>query len=327
MIVHFNVRGDLNGGGPSIWVSKATKELQHRGIKVVFDSPAKADWAIGIIESGKILRQIDRHKTKVMIRIDGIYNAEYNKLFNRSIRPDMSALHTKLKSDIQTVDRIVYQSQWSKDRIDEEIMKCPNNNWYIIPNGTDTSLFCPGPKPNDDTINLLCLGKMRDGYLMRTLIAAYKETKDRGIKCRLLLAGSMDGACQIELVKGKDDGIVYLGQFKNNKTVQSYNVGDIFLGARQGSSSDNVISEAQACGLPCIIPSWSGNTDLIKDRETGIIVQTGHWTYDQQYIQGITEAIIEIAKDLPGFKLRARKHAIEELSVGKMMDKYLEVMR
>ena len=86
------------------------------------------------------------------------------------------------------------------------------------------------------------------------------------------------------------------------------------------------MAEAQACGLPVVCPSWGGSIDMVKDHVTGMIVPTGHWTYDAAYAVGVADSAHEIIKDMEGYKQRSRQHAISELSVSKMADKYLEAM-
>lgn len=325
--IYFNQQGSNGGGGPLIWCSKAAKEFRRRGFRIVFEKPESADWAIAIIETGKLRRHLKGKSTKILLRTDGIYNEEYNKLFGRPIRPDMAALHAKLKSDVPAVDWVVYQSNWSKDRMDDEITKRPGNNWSVINNGVDVAAFSTRLRAQDGYLNLMHVGKMRNGYLMSVLIGAYKGLKNQGIKCKLLLAGTMDAECLSEFNNQKDDGMFRLGQFSNDKLAEVYGQGDVFLDVRQGASCNNVVAEAQACGLPVVVSSWGGSVDMVKDNETGMIVKTGHWTYDQNYIIGIAEAVREISKDLGGFKERARTHAVKELSVEKMIDKYLEAMK
>jgi len=325
----FNHRGDTGGGGPVTFIYKTAAELQKRGHRVIYDKPQTADAAICIIETGKFRRYCKDAPTKILLRIDGIYNAEYNEKFNRPIRPDMTALHTKLASDIPSVHHVVYQSNWSKERIDEEIVKRPDNNWSVIHNGVNTSLFYPIKRKPDGITNLIHVGKMRDAYLMEALIGTYQELRERGKNVALILVGTMDGHCAKVLAPHKNDkNIRYLGQAKNTKLATLYAHGDIYLGPRQGSSSDNVIAEAQACGLPVVIPSWGGNVDMVKDGETGVVVPTGHWDYSPEYAKNLAngvERVIEAGVDAMGKK--ARQHALRELSVEKMVDRYLGALK
>ena len=325
-VIYFNVPGSFGGGGPSVFVAKTAQAFAKLGHKVIYDNPGRADVCIGIIETGKILRKIDRSKTKVVLRLDGIYNKEYNKLFNRAVRPDMTALHDKLKQDLVSVDWVVYQSQWSKDCIDSEIVE-RDANFSVIHNAVDTNLFKPMPRGKSIDTNLFHVGKMRNGYLMESLIGTYQELKKRGHKVKLILVGSMDGECQAVFNKYvADKNIQHLGSFSNTALTAAYNKGDIYIGPRQGSSSDNVIAEAQACGLPVVIPSFGGNTDMVFNDFSGVVVPADQWNYGEAYNNRLADGVERIMKDLDGFKARARQHAEKELSIDKMVSEYLKVM-
>lgn len=326
--IGFNVPGSPHGGGPSVFVWKTTNALRKRGYNVVTSNLAQANGCICIIESGKVLRQVDRNKTKILVRIDGIYNHEYNVKFNRAIRPDMTALHNKLKADIPAVDHVIYQSSWSKERIDEEIVSRQDGSWSIINNGIDTGAFKPISGHNDGKgIKLMHVGKMRDDYLMRSLIGTYSELKKRGMPVKLIMVGSMDGACKGVLAPHRGDpNIQHIGNVANNQLPKFYSMGDVYLGPRQGSSCDNVIAEAQACGLPVVIPTWGGNKDMVVDGKTGVVVESGHWDYDEQYVSNMANAVEHIVADLSNFKKQAREHATANLTIDEMVDKYLEAL-
>lgn len=324
--IYFSVPGSTSGGGPSIFVYKTAQALAQLGYGIIYDKPQRADAAICIIETGKTLRKIDRKRTRIILRCDGIYNDEYNKLFNRAIRPDMTALHSKLTSDIPAVDHVVFQSQWSKDCIESEIVKRVGP-YSIIHNGVNTNLFKPVVRQPDGFINLFHIGKIRNGYIMNCLIGAYKELQTRGVNVRLLIAGSMDAECsQVYATHKSDTNIKLLGSFQNNKASDAFRQGDIYLAPRQGSSSDNVIPEALASGLPVVAPSWGGNAEMLQDGQDGIVVKTGHWTYDQNYINGIADAVQKIIPDIGGFKSRARKSAEQNHTIEKMVQKYIKAM-
>ena len=100
-IIWCNVAPSVSGGGPSVWAYKMFKGLKERGHKVIFSNPQNSDIALCVINVGKAIKQIDRNKTKIMLRSNGIYNKLYNEKFDRKIRPDMTALHNDLKGKQQ----------------------------------------------------------------------------------------------------------------------------------------------------------------------------------------------------------------------------------
>ena len=327
-IVYMNVNGSYGGGGPTVWAARMRDELLKGGHRVVFDNPAAAQVALCIIESGKVLGCINRKQTRVVVRLDGAYYKEYwhSQTPDRLWRPDMTSLHAAIARDVASVDCMVYQSAFSKGMIDQEIAE-RKQGFAIIHNGVDLELFKPVALSGTDCIRLGHIGMMRNGYLMSMLIGTHKLLKSRGIKSKLLLSGAMDAECKQVYTDTADSDVVYRGQVNNTALPSRYGEMDVFLAPRMGSSCDNVVVEAQACGVPVVVPSWGGSIELVKDRQTGVVVQTGHWTYDQQYIEGLADAVVEVSKDLPGYKQRARQHAVQELSLTKMVDRYLEAMK
>jgi glycosyltransferase involved in cell wall biosynthesis len=324
-VVWCNVRPSPHGGGPTIWSFRMTNELQKRGHKVIFEKPQRSDFALCVINTEKVLSQVNRSKTKVILRIDGIYNRIYNQKFNRAIRPDMVSLHNDLKRDIPLVDHVVYQSQWSKDRIDDEIV-IRNSDYSIIHNGVDTNLFRPIKKSNE-VFSLMHVGRMRDAYLMEMLIGTYLEVKRRGRKTKLILVGGMDAGCSKVYGQYKNDpGIIHLGAFPNHQLAQAYGKGHIFLDVRCGASCNQVVPESQACGLPVITPSWGGSCEMVVHKKTGMIVESGMWDYDQKYISNLSDGVEYAMDNYTIMSNEARRHACQNLNLDIMTSRYLKAM-
>jgi len=327
-VIYMNVNGSYGGGGPTVWAARMRDILKSKGHKVIFDYPAKANIALCIIESGKVLKQVGKN-TKVIVRLDGAYYKKYwhSKTPDRMWRADMTALHSAITRDVEKVDCMVYQSQFSKKMIDSEISE-RKDKFKIINNGVDLNLFKPNSNicKKDEYLKIGHVGMMRNGYMMESLLGVYNNIKNQ-IKCKLFLYGKMDEECQKIFKDKKDDGVCYFGQVNNVGLPEKYNCLDIFLAPRMGSSCDNVVIESQACGIPVIIPSFGGNVELVKNGESGIVVESGQWDYDDKYVQNISNAVLEINKNLGGFKIRARQYAVKELSIEKMVDKYMEAMK
>jgi glycosyltransferase involved in cell wall biosynthesis len=137
----------------------------------------------------------------------------------------------------------------------------------------------------------------------------------------------MDGACSDVFKKNKDPSIIHMGSFPNGQLPKVYSTGDIFLSVRQGCSCSNVIGEAQAAGLCVISPSWGGDAEMLVDKKSGMVVDGGHWDYNQKYISNITDAIETIIPNITEYKQNARKNAVDNLSIDTMIKKYLSAMK
>jgi glycosyltransferase involved in cell wall biosynthesis len=320
--IYLSEESHLSGGGPNIFCYKFSSEIKKRGYNVIYDNPNLADVAVCINKTDKIIGKIDKNKTKVILRIGGIYNKYYNRLDEEKL----IELYSQLKRDLSYVDKVVFLSHWSKDTVLEEIDEINNDKCVAIHNGVDLNIFKPIPRQNDGFINLLNIGNMRNGYFMEALVGAYKELNNRGIKVRLNLVGSMDKECRDVLRNFNDPGIGLVGASPNDKLSQVYSQGDIFLSVRVGGTGDNTVIEAQSCGLPVVCASYSGNGELIVDGETGFVVESGKCEYGKKYNNNIADAVEKIIIDLDCFKKRSREHAVRTSSVETMANEYLRVM-
>jgi len=344
-VLYLPFRGSISGGGPHIFVHKFVTAVQKKGIQVIYDKPQRADVALGIIESGKLLRQVNRNKTKVCVRIDGAYFKEYwTNEPGRKWRPDMVQLHKAIVRDFDKTkgaDHIIFQSDFSRKLICDEIAE-RKDRYSVICNGTDTNMFGAnnvdknflnsiinraGIKNTDGKIKIIHHAKMRNDYIMESLLGVLDEIKKRGHSAILLIAGSMDAECSGVYNGHSKKDVFYVGSVPNNKMPSFLSLGDIYLAPRMGSSSDNCVVEALSMSLPCVLPKWGGNSELINDGKEGIIVESGgHWNYGKEYIQKLADGIECIMPDLAGFKSRARQCAVKDLTIDNMVNKYLKAM-
>lgn len=326
--IYLSLRGSPTAGGPTVAAYRLAQGFSKKKHKVIYDHSNQADVCLCIIESGKTLRQVDRNKTKICVRLDGAYFKEYwhSKTPDRMWRADMTALHAAIKRDVGKADHMIYQSAFSKSLIDAEIAE-RKDRFSIINNGVDTNIFIPRRRKDDGFINLFHHGVMRNDYLMESLMGAYNGIKAIIPKTRLILVGSMDSQCsKIYNYYKPDKNIIYFGSIQNSKLPQIFENADIGIYPRQGSSNDNAVIEGISSGIPVVIPSWGGNSEIINDGRQGIIVSSGHWDYGPEYIKKLTDGIEKIIPDLAGFKFRAREHAVKNLTIDIMIEKYLKAM-
>ena len=344
-IIFLPFRGNVGGGGPHIFVHKFAIGAQKKGYRIIYDFPQKADVALGIIESGKLLRKVNRAETKICIRVDGAYFKEYwHGGPGRAWRGDMTSLHQALQRDFNEktgVDHVIFQSDFSRKLICSEIAE-RKIRYSVIGNRTDTNVFSinnidknyrdmlinkAGIKNTTGKIRLIHHAKMRNDYIMESLLGVLDEIKKRGHDVELLIAGNMDAECSGVYNKHNKKDVFYVGPIPNNKMPSFLSLGSIYVAPRMGSSSDNCVVEALSMSLACVLPLWGGNSELINDGKEGIIVNSGgHWNYGPGYIHKLADAVETIIPDLDNYKVRARKHACANLNLDTMVDKYLLAM-
>jgi glycosyltransferase involved in cell wall biosynthesis len=169
----------------------------------------------------------------------------------------------------------------------------PKERILFIPNGIEMDKF--GIKTDyglQDPIRLVFVGRLHHQKGLDVLLQALSDiiTSQSKFRWRLLLIG--DGPLQHELREmARQLGVdreVEFGGFVNN--VPSYlNTADIFLLPSRSEGLSNALLEAMACGLPCVATSVSGNVDLIRHFETGILVPPNDSTALADAIISLTE--------------------------------------
>lgn len=306
-IVYVNVPPNAHGGGPSVFSYKFQKALSN---KYVFVKKDNADLYFGIITA-------PQHAD--LVRLNGIYNKEYSLLFNRKVSADQVSLHKNIIQNLKNKNNhIVYQSEWSRKRISEELYHRVDN-FSVIHNGSDENLFFP-TNDKHDTLTLIYVGQLRDAYMSFTLVGVLDFVK-KYMPVKMILVGRK----QSDFIIPDRDDLVYVDNVSNNQLNSILNKADIFISPRQGASCSNVISEAQLSGLPVVVPSWGGDCEMVG-KDSGIVVNTGRWTYDAEYVKNIGDAVISIFNNLSTYKYNARKNGIDKLSLKQMANEYSTLM-
>jgi glycosyltransferase involved in cell wall biosynthesis len=174
--------------------------------------------------------------------------------------------------DLVYVNSEHYRQRWIERGIAPEKLK-------ILPRGLDTSFFNPknsqpkfwesfGKKPNE--IGLLYVGRISKEKNLDVAVAAVQKLRDEGLAVRLLFVG--DGPNLKELRQQVPDAC-FTGYLKGQELGAAYSSADIFVFPSTTDTFGNVVLEAQAAGLPCIVSDLGGPCELVKDGHDGFITR------------------------------------------------------
>jgi glycosyltransferase involved in cell wall biosynthesis len=174
--------------------------------------------------------------------------------------------------DLVYVNSEHYRKRWIERGIAPEKLK-------ILPRGLDTSFFNPknsdpkfwekfGKKP--DEIGLLYVGRISKEKNLDVAAAAVHELRAEGLPVRLLVVG--DGPYLKELRQQVPDAC-FTGYLKGQELGAAYSSSDIFVFPSTTDTFGNVVLEAQAAGLPCIVSDLGGPCELVRDGSDGIITR------------------------------------------------------
>ena len=157
------------------------------------------------------------------------------------------------------------------------------NRMMIIPNGICTDRFKPdysaGLKVRDEwgideeTITIGLIGRLDPMKDHATFLRAVKIFNQEGCSVRFVCIGDGKGPCKSEIhslcrTLGLNGSLIWAGERYDMTAV--YNAMDIVTSSSFSEGFPNVIGEAMACGVPCVVTDVGDSAIIVG--ETGIIV-------------------------------------------------------
>lgn len=157
-----------------------------------------------------------------------------------------------------------------------------NVNCFITPFGVDTEKFKPlNNETKKDTFVFGIVKTLTQKYGIEYLIKAYdlflKQIPLEEKRIELRIYGDGEDRNKLEdLVQNLNlSGVVFGGKIDNSKVPYVINNFDVFCcsSIRNSESFGVAAVEAMACGVPVIATDVDGFKEVIKNNETGILVQ------------------------------------------------------
>ncbi len=140
--------------------------------------------------------------------------------------------------------------------------------------GIDLNLFNPHKRDlnyvrnitGNDKPNILFASRLVWEKNVQTLIEIYQRLQRRDLAHNLIIAG--DGAAKEEMQRHMPNAH-FLGKLEHQALATLYASCDAFVFTSTSETYGNVIIEAMASGLPCVIADGGGSADLIRHRHNG----------------------------------------------------------
>ncbi|MGK9124815.1 glycosyltransferase family 1 protein [Olivibacter sp. SA151] len=140
--------------------------------------------------------------------------------------------------------------------------------------GIDNTLFNPLKKDlaklekitGNQQPTLLFVSRLVWEKNLEMLFKIYRLIKIRGIACNFLVVG--DGSAR-KACESNMPGAIFLGHVGHDELASLYASSSIFVFPSVSETYGNVILEAQASGLPCVIADGGGSKDLIENGVNG----------------------------------------------------------
>jgi glycosyltransferase involved in cell wall biosynthesis len=193
----------------------------------------------------------------------------------------------------------------------------------VIPTGVDTAHFAPRPKERDEECVLLCMARLSPIKDHETLIKAFELVQPKHPKARLRLVGdgelreqlarrmaSSPARHAMELLPGTADPA---SQYAKASAVVLSSVNE---------GMPNVLLEAMAMGLPCVGTAVGGVPEVIRQGQTGFVVQ-------KRDPQALSQALDELFGNealRQRFGEQGRTIALAEHSLESVAERHAEVI-
>jgi glycosyltransferase involved in cell wall biosynthesis len=210
----------------------------------------------------------------------------------------------------------------------------PNGRIKLIPNAVDTEQFIPVASTDkeagkkkfglDSEFVAIFVGKLIDFKGVEYLVEAWKEfVADKSKNAVLLMAGTGPLQQQLESFISKHNlqkNIKLLGVRRDISDLMQ--LSDIFILPSYTEGLSNTLLEAMSCGLPPVCTEISGNIDLVKNNENGLLYKAGDAKalYDQICL------LYEKRNLINTFGEKARETIINYCSPDTIYDKYMELI-
>jgi glycosyltransferase involved in cell wall biosynthesis len=196
--------------------------------------------------------------------------------------------------------------------------RCPPENLITVLNGVDLrwySLQKDRSSPvrralaiRPDEHVLVYVGRIVKRKGIDVLLQALSRISREQVSWKCIIVG--DGSMRVALSEkanelGLDSSIVFVG---HQEDVRPYlQAADVFVHPSYSDGLPFSVLEAMACGLPCIVGTVDGKSEVVVDGENGLLVTPGS-------IDELTDAIRHLLADQDArerIALNARKRAAD----------------
>jgi glycosyltransferase involved in cell wall biosynthesis len=139
----------------------------------------------------------------------------------------------------------------------------------------------------DDELLVAFLGRVVMEKGLDVFSDSIHALSERGIKERVLVIGQ--GPAQAWFAEQLPEAI-FTGQLTGNELSRALASCDVFFNPSVTEAFGNVTLEAMACALPVVAAEATGATNLVRDGETGVLVEGGD-------VDGFADALEAYARD------------------------------
>lgn len=309
-------------GGPSTFYRNLTSALTIRGDTVVPTPTADCTAMLAIIYCHpRLLWQARRLGVPIVQRLDGVHYTAVSG--TRSWRLNLPIwLNYRFFSS-----HIIFQSEYSRRQC-LHFLGRPHAAESVIYNGVDTQTFTPDGEARsigNGRVVLSILSSYKRAFELETVITAFEQLKDAHPDLQLIIAGEIDP--QLDWLVNSHPEIHWLGTLPHSQLPMLYRAATLFLSAKLRQNCPNAILETMATGIPTACFDSGAHRELLGD-EAGLCVPLptdDFGPFPPLDALALAQAASTILSNEATYRRNARRRAVHQFTLGKMVDAYVAV--
>jgi glycosyltransferase involved in cell wall biosynthesis len=328
--------------GPGIFLSRTAKEIERRGYRwtarpfhYLSISVPRWDYAF-VMGCPRHIEKVFQSGRPYVVTMGKPESPQEQKAIGGRYTTAHQRQKELLADTISRSERTVFISNyvrhiWKEYFSLQGLCFPEENNIRVIYHGLDTNDFCPAKTPPKDSSKtpfvIGMAGSIRDVYRLRTLFAASSLLK---FEHRLLIIGSMSKGCKKFFAKKMRDKnlalkTTYQPWVNPANLVGWYRQMRCLFHPVDYEGCGIVVAEALACGVPVVVPAHGAPKEYILGG-AGVSVNTVQYRYDDEFCRLMADGITKVRENYASYSAEARQRAVENLSIEKMMNSYLDFM-
>lgn len=201
----------------------------------------------------------------------------------------------------------------------------PRERIEVIPDGIDLERFPRGadPRPADAEVRFVNVAAMSPEKDQATLLQAFAVLESDDPRVRLTIAGSGPLEAELKALVASLglERVAFAGWREDVPALLA--AGDAFVLSSRREGLGSSIMEAMAAGLPVVATRVGGIPELVRDGETGTLVEPGD-------ASGLARAMGRLAADGPlrrSMAAAARSEALSRFGAGRMVEAHAALYR
>jgi L-malate glycosyltransferase len=282
-------------------------ELRNAGIPTVHFPVYSFRSAAAMAGSWQLVRYIRHHNIRVVHSFDApltVYAMPVVRYFTSAVAISSQRGHRDLAPELRPflrwtdrhlVDGVVVNCNYLKSHlIDDEQVAA--RLVHICYNGIDLGQFCPGTSirppslpENALVVGVVCALRPEKGLL--TLVDAFARVRPLRKEMKLVFVGSGSVLSDLQ-ARAQENGVAAdcIWEPATADVAKWLRVFDVFVLPSLSEALSNSLMEAMACACPVIASDVGGNPEIVRDGETGLLVEPGN-------VGELAEALGRLVKD------------------------------